>query len=253
MLRLFEIPLFLPKGKRIHPSMGSVFHGALMEHLPSELAGALHRESLRPYSQCVFFDRETGPVWRLGTMSDRIAQALLFGLEEGGSIFLRQKGYEVHLGEIRFVQECSFEDLADMAFGAETVPCEAMVSFLAPTSFKREGRYLLFPEVRLILQSLLMRWNAFCPDIRIEDEGLLETLTSHTAMTRYQLQSSVFALERQRITGFQGHVSLRFGGTDAMRRILVLLTMFAPFSGIGIKTALGMGAVQTSFFESGRE
>ena len=50
MLRLFEIPLFLPKGKRIHPSMGSVFHGALMEHLPSELAGALHRESLRPYS-----------------------------------------------------------------------------------------------------------------------------------------------------------------------------------------------------------
>lgn len=249
MLRLFEIPLFLPKGERIHPSMGSVFHGALMERLPSELAGRLHQESLRPYSQCVFLDRDKGPIWRLGTMSDYVAQALLFGLEEGGAIALHQKGYDVHLGEICCVQACSFDDLADIAFCAETVPHGAMFSFLSPTSFKRDGRYVLFPDVRLILQSLLMRWNALCPHIRLKEDNLVEKLTAQAAIVRYQLHSAVFSLERQRITGFQGNVTLRFGGTDAICRILTLLTIFAPFAGVGIKTALGMGAVQTVLLE----
>lgn len=29
------------------------------------------------------------------------------------------------------------------------------------------------------------------------------------------------------------------------RRLMALLLLFAPFSGVGIKTALGMGAVET--------
>ena len=34
-----------------------------------------------------------------------------------------------------------------------------------------------------------------------------------------------------------------------MRRILGMLFFFAPFVGIGIKTALGMGAVETRVWE----
>lgn len=39
---------------------------------------------------------------------------------------------------------------------------------------------------------------------------------------------------------------LRLCGTDSMKRIVTLLASFAPFAGIGIKTALGMGAVTSS-------
>ena len=31
MLKLFEIPLQMPEGERLHTSMGSLFHGALTD------------------------------------------------------------------------------------------------------------------------------------------------------------------------------------------------------------------------------
>ena len=97
--------------------------------------------------------------------------------------------------------------MADTAFTAEQAPHGAELTCLTPTSFKRDGRY---------------------------------------AIVRYDLHTASFSLERQRITGFRGRFALHFGGTDSMRRILALLASFAPFAGIGIKTALGMGAVTSA-------
>ena len=76
MLKLFEIPLQMPEGERLHTSMGSLFHGALMERFPVELVEVLHRQNVRPYSQSVFFDRERGPIWRIGTLDDVMEDAL---------------------------------------------------------------------------------------------------------------------------------------------------------------------------------
>ena len=247
MLKLFEIPLQMPEGQRIHPSMGSLFHGALMERFPSELAEVLHRQNVRPYSQSVFFDRARGPLWRIGTLDDVMESALLFGMAEGGEMLhLQQKGYEIQMKEIDCVEETSFEELADTAFTAEQAPHGAELTCLTPTSFKRDGRYALFPESRLIVQSLLQRWNAFCPEIPLEEENLASKLADHAPIVRYDLHTASFSLERQRITGFRGRFALHFGGTDSMRRILALLASFAPFAGIGIKTALGMGAVTSA-------
>ena len=42
MPQLFEAELILPPGERGVQSMGSLFHGALMERLPEGLAAFLH-------------------------------------------------------------------------------------------------------------------------------------------------------------------------------------------------------------------
>lgn len=246
MLKLFEIPLQLPEGERIHSSMGSIFHGALMELLPSELVEYLHEQNLRPFSQSVFFDRNKGPVWRIGVMSDVVENAFLFGLAEGETLRLQQKGYEIRLGEVRCVQQSSFEELAEQAFTAEETAQNMEMTFLTPTSFKRDGQYVLFPETRLILQSLLMRWNSLCPDIQLQEENLAGKLADKMPIVRYHLHSSAFSLERQRIHGFQGNLSFHSYGPDSVQRILLLLLSFAPYAGVGIKTALGMGAVSVS-------
>ena len=138
------------------------------------------------------------------------------------------------------------EALADAAFETDEVSRTVDCAFLTPTSFKRDGRYAIFPESRLIVQSLLQRWNAFCPEIPLEEEDLASKLADHAPIVRYDLHTASFSLERQRITGFRGRFALHFGGTDSMRRILALLASFAPFAGIGIKTALGMGAVTSA-------
>ena len=41
-------------------------------------------------------------------------------------------------------------------------------------------------------------------------------------------------------------MSLRIHGNDMVKRIITLLLNFAEYSGIGVKTALGMGAVKVS-------
>jgi hypothetical protein len=170
-------------------------------------------------------------------------------LRQGDGIFLRQKGYEVRLGERKLLAESSFEEIADTFFLQEAAPKGAELSFCTPTSFKREGRYVMLPDFFLICQSLLMRWNRFAKEIYLYDEDLTERMALACQLSKYALRSVPFSIEGHTIRGFCGTMHVRFFGTDGMRRILGMLFFFAPFVGIGIKTALGMGAVETRVWE----
>ena len=250
MLRRFEAELRLPDGVRASSSMGSVLHGALMELLPEDYADYLHTENLRPYSQSIRWDRERERViWRIGTLDQTAGELIGETLGRIESIFLRQKGYTVAVQNIRCVEERSYQDIADEYFRAETAPRGAEIHFLTPTSFKQGGAYIILPESALILQSLLARWNRFCPDIRIEEDDLAQILAVHTRLTRYALRSAAFSVEGYTIRGFRGQIALQFAGNDMVRRILGTLLAFAPYAGIGIKTALGMGAVETHIWK----
>ena len=68
MLTLLEVPVTLPEGMRVHASMGSILHGAMMERIPCELADALHESKMRPYSQSVVYDRDAGRVLWAGNL-----------------------------------------------------------------------------------------------------------------------------------------------------------------------------------------
>ena len=245
MLRLFEAELVLPAGERTVNSMGSILHGALMEFLPDWLVEALHKQGMRPYSQSIVWDKERGvALWRIGVLEEVTGLAIAEVLDQVQGFFLRQKGYEVVLRKVRFLEERSYEDVADEFFLAEEAPKGVELSFRSPASFKRDGQYVMLPEVGLICQSLLMRWNRFSEEIRLEEDELVQKLASSCRLWQYMLRSAPFSLEGKTIRGFRGEMGLRFFGTDAVRRILGMLFTFAPFAGVGIKTALGMGAVE---------
>ena len=250
MLRQFEAELYLPDGARAPASMGSILHGALIEQLPGDYADYLHTENLRPYSQSIRWDRERERViWRIGTLDRTAGEIIGAVLQSLEHIHLRQKGYTVDVQNIQCVEERSYQDIADEYFRAETAPRGAEIHFLTPTSFKQGGAYIILPESALILQSLLARWNRFCPDIRIEEDDLAQILAVHTRLTRYALRSAAFSVEGYSIRGFCGQIALQFAGGDMVRRILGTLLAFAPYAGIGIKTALGMGAVETHIWK----
>lgn len=246
MLRLTEIPLQFPQGERVHPSMGSIMHGALMELVGTETAARLHEMSLRPYSQCVYYDaRRREALWRLGTLSDTAYAHIVGSLEHcGGEIHLKQKGYTVGLGEVRSVQSCTYEELIQEVFKGEKVPSGAELSFVTTTSFKHDGQYEIFPDVRRIFYSVLSRWNQFSPVLPMTEEGIEDMLAEEAQIFRYSLESRAFSLERRQIRGFYGQIELRFGDNEMAARLMGVLLRFASFSGIGMKTALGMGAVQ---------
>ena len=248
-LYLFEVPLAFPEGVRVVSSMGSVFHGALMEQLPEEVAAHLHAEELRPYHQSILFTRERGAVWRFGVLDEGLYCLLWYIFSERAELELRQKGFSVALGEPRLLQETSEEALADAAFAGDEVLRSAACQFLTPTSFKRDGVYQMFPDTQLILQSLLGRWRRFSEQVRLDEQDLAARLAPACRISSYRLQSAPFSLERHTICGFRGQLRLYFAGNEMVRRLLRLLFSFAPFAGVGIKTALGMGAVDVIWKE----
>ena len=248
-LYLFEVPLAFPEGVHAVSSMGSVFHGALMEQLPAEVAAHLHAEELRPYHQSILFTRERGAVWRFGVLDEGLFCLLWYVFSELAAIELRQKGFSVALGEPRLLQATSEEALADAAFAGDEVLRSAACQFLTPTSSKRDGVYQMFPDTQLILQSLLGRWRSFSERVRLDEPDLAERLAPACRISSYRLQSAPFSLERHTIYGFRGQLRFYFAGNDMVRRIFRLLFSFAPFAGVGIKTALGMGAVDVFWKE----
>ncbi len=249
MLKLVEIELELPPNEKVNNSMGSVMHGVLMETVSSNVAAQFHEENLRPFSQCIYFDKDKNKsVWRIGILNLAAYESIILPLLDRKNIFIKQKGYQIFLRDFKILIDTSYENLADEIFPNSQIPRGADFKFLTPTSFKRDGGYIIFPENFLIIQSLLQRWNTFSPKIKIEENNLAEKLSTFCKISRYNLHSQKFSLEHQNIVGFSGKLSIYFAGNDMVNKILALLTKFAPFAGIGIKTALGMGAVSSEIF-----
>jgi CRISPR-associated endoribonuclease Cas6 len=76
------------------------------------------------------------------------------------------------------------------------------------------------------------------------DEDTLEQLIQNSVVSRYRLKTGVFPVEGRTIPGFIGTISIRFYGTETMMRYIRMLFQFGEYSGIGIKTGIGMGAIQ---------
>ncbi len=247
MLRCIEIPLVMPKQRHIRPSMGSVFHGALMEHIASDSASLYHQLTLRPYSQTVYWDaKRQNAFWRISTLTDDAYKRLVLPLQTVDTLWLQQKQYAVGLKDMKIMAQTSFEDLTQQFIKAAAAPAGAAWHCLSVVSFKQNGRYVILPDIRLFYQSLLQRWNVFSETITMEQDGLLEQLVSHCRLTKYQLRSQTFSVNGSTIYGCDGWLHYQFFGYDMLKRLQGLLAAFAPYAGIGVKTALGMGAVTTT-------
>ena len=244
MIRQTEYSLRTENGTRLTAAAGSVLHGALMEKLPAEAATAWHQNTVRPYSQGLYYDRRRErTIWRINTLTAEAAAVLDEALQAAGpQIFLKQKNLTVELAD-KAVRETTFEQLTEDAFTMEQ-PRGGELHFLTATGFKQAGRYVLWPETSLIWQSLLIRWNAFAEE-KIDSPDLHRELAELSELSKYQLRSQAYSVDGNTIFGFAGSMRLRFSGSDMARRILTLLTTFAPFAGVGIKTALGMGITDT--------
>ena len=245
MLRLTEIELWPQKDIRLYSSSGSVMHGALMDCVDEVTAAMLHTESLRPYSQYVWFDKARGcSIWRIGTVTDEAYELIVQPIWNCTELYLKQKQTQVALKHHVLIEHTTFEDIADTMFAGKEAPTGCDISFLTTTSFKHDHRYDIFPEIRRVFYSLILRWNQYADAIVLDQEGLEDILAQSCRITKYELRSQPFSLEHTSIYGFGGTLRLRFLGNDMTRRLMGLLLSLAPYTGIGVKTAMGMGAVQ---------
>ena len=225
---------------RPSPYWGALTHGMLMERLPEAWQARLHGDGPRPLSQWVEPGDGACFLWHLNVLDDALAGLVAPLLEEGARWRCR------HLEGDFTVERATRESLTPQAytkpfFLGEAAP-RLRMSFLTTTTHKAQGGYALFPSVELIAGALRRRLCDVAPDIVLSDDEVLEQIVARTRIARYRLQSGSFALEGARVQGYTGHVDLSVHGPDPLIRLADMLFCFAPWCGVGIKTALGMGA-----------
>ena len=245
MIRSLEIKLAAPTGVKLTQSACSLLHGVLMEHIDSTYAELLHQQSLRPYSQYLYFDKErTGVYWRLTALNKQADDELLgaaFSLPT--TVYLKKKQMEVQLVSKEYLKETSYADIAEKCFA------QPLAGKYLSCSFKSEGQYVIFPQPQFLLGSLVKRWNCFADKERLDALGLAQDLAQETYVADYKLSLHSFSVDGARIPAFRGLYVLGMKNNVMCNRIIAMLGEYANYSGIGIKTALGMGAVKTSLNE----
>lgn len=214
----------------------------MLERLDSKYVNFLHHQQMHPYSQYVH-RTETGMVWHIQTLNKEAYEQIIVPFAEEKDFFeIKHTGKLVPMvrKEIEMVKKEQL--MAD--FYNEAAVYSLTFEAITPMAFKQGGHYAILPDVRLICQNLMQRYSAVSGNIDMMDREALEQITDNVFVARHRICSRLFPMEDQNLPGFCGSVTLRCQGTETMARYLRLLLSFGEFSGVGIKTAMGMGAMR---------
>ena len=218
----------------------SNMQGILMENIDSGYAEHLHSLSYNPYSQAIIGrdDKE----WVIRTLTKEAYDGIILPLKELKSFEIKKKDIYLQVTETELKQKKK-QELLDEFYTGEA---EKYLSFdlQTPTSFKSNGRYVIIPTVRLLFQSLMNKYSASFENMEMFDEDALMEIEDHVEISDYRMKSCFFPMEGTKIPSFMGNIKLRSNGSDTLKRYMKMLLCFGEYSGVGIKSSMGMGAIK---------
>lgn len=237
-----KIKLELSCKEELAYQMSSLFHGVLMELLPEEYANELHSSKLHPYTQhleCI----ENTWYWVVTALNrqavDKILKDVLCNLEQ---IELKKKQIVINIIGKKY-EEMPYKQLMEH-FYHEEHGRYLQIHFVSPTAFKQHEKYVFYPDIRCFFQSIMNKYDAAVGEKVMFDEEALEQICDNSQIVRYDLKSVSFSLEGVRIPAFIGKITIKINGTKTMTDFANMLVEFGTYSGVGIKTALGMGCIR---------
>lgn len=228
-------------GAPIPSMMAYRLYGWLLEQLPEDIGRQLHEQGEKPLSQYIRYDKaENRTLWVVSVFQGELYELLEPVLESISCIALRQTTLQAALLDKR----CFASAQEFVLYARELrLPSRVTIRFHATSSFKQDGSYVIFPQERLLLRSLLAKWNAWFPEYSLDDGDAAAALERGVRITDYQLRSGRYTLKSARIPGFSGRLTLSSSLSAPMQEVRNLLLVFSTLCGIGIKTTLGMGGV----------
>lgn len=215
------------------------FYSCLLSLVSSDYAEWLHEQGETPISQCLYRENaET--LWKINLLDQSATDAFSPVLDNLRSLPLNSG--EINL---KLTEKSSFA-VEDLIASARAIESDRSFSFrvLSPTAFKQRGRYTVFPGTDLILQSLLNKWNTVFQSYPLDDEEAVRMISEGLRLADYDLRTTRFSMKDNRIPGFIGTMRIEARLSAPLMEIWKTLIEFSQYSGIGIKTALGMGGIK---------
>ena len=236
-----ELRIELDPSVQISYQQSSNLQGVIMEQIDTEYAQKLHESKLNPYSQYLL--KENGKInWYIKTTSEEAYEKIILPMSKLREITVKKKEMTIPVCSRNI--EITDEKTWLTEFYEKKCSGYLELNFLTPTAFKKDGRYVFYPDLELIYSSLMRKYTQASQDFEMFDSDTLESLTEQSEIIRYRLQTVPFPLEKVRITGFTGSVCIRIRGAETMARYVRMLMRAGEYTGIGIKTGIGMGAVR---------
>jgi CRISPR-associated endoribonuclease Cas6 len=212
-----------------------------MQKLESALADLLHEQGQGLINQYLSNFKANGCDWYI-TAFGETRWAVSLAVQKLDKICLEKYGTELTVTGIEVCAEFEEREFCEKYMLSENPSNRITLLFNSPTSFKSLGRYIIFPTKELILQSCINRWNSLACEHRLEDEDAVNHILSHCDIVRYRLKSTLFDFKGVFVPSFIGNLTFSVRGPEPLLRLFNLMTAFSRYCGVGIKTALGMGA-----------
>jgi CRISPR-associated endoribonuclease cas6 len=229
-------------GKDISYNKSSLFHGAIMELLPYEYANQLHLSQLRPYS--IHLEKEND-IWSLvvATMDEEAYSIIIAQtLSKLDKIYIKHDDKIIYIDE-KIINTLPKKSITQAFYNGETTKV-LDIGFITPTAFKSKGDYVFFPDLRLIYQSLMNKYDACSDNGFLFDSDILEELCKGSRISSYKLRSNYFQLEGIKIPAFTGSIRVKITANQTITNFINMLFEYGKYSGVGIKSSLGMGAIR---------
>ncbi len=224
-------------------ALGPMLQSVLLSHADAEYAELLHATGFNPYSQYCFKDSNGNFIWRINALTDDAAYRLLEPARKIESFTLRNISATFAVSK-QVSESESISCLLEKLHG--DADARYRIHFATPTAFKSKNRYVFMPDVHLIFQNLLMRYNqVYAGDNEIDSETI-DYIAAHTDITSYNLRSRYFPRtmgKQDKLPAFVGTITLHVAGPQSLRGLVSMLLAFGEAAGVGIKTSMGMGGM----------
>lgn len=207
----------------------------------------LNTYELKPYS-CNFQKDGGKYFWIINTLTKEARDyiALPFIKNDKDSNFIEYNNEIIKIKDIEVVQT-TYDSLISKNYLTKEKNNYITINFKTPTAFKSYGQYIFYPDISLIYKSIIRKYNEFSRDYEIDDDEILNFIVENTKVIDYKLKSTRFHLAGNKIPSFIGNVRIKIIGPETNKNLINLLLNFGEYSGVGIKTALGMGAIEIKY------
>lgn len=242
MITQIKMILEFPNAEEMFaPEWAYRLYAGCLKDVSNAYVEKLHGNATTPVSQ--FLKQENSKiVWTVNLLGEEAERNIK-------PVLLKKDRYDIPK-KIR-VREKTVKEIRDVEqlFAMASTLKKHRLDFVTATAFKSRGQYTNLPTIELCLNNLVRRWNDCFPECFIEDEDGqgIETLGKGLFCTQYRLHDCRYTMKGNCIYGFCGHLNIKNNMTGFHKELADALLLFSQYSGIGIKTALGMGGVEHSY------
>ncbi|MBQ9030230.1 MAG: CRISPR-associated endoribonuclease Cas6 [Parasporobacterium sp.] len=221
----------------------SLLQGVIMENIDPSYAEKLHEDGRKPYSQSIIIRGEEN-IWTINTLTRDAREGVIDPLLKEQFLRFKIEHNDMPVSIVsKELKEQAYSDLFN-AFYTQEAKNTFIIDFQSPTAFKKDGHYVFYPDLYLIYHSLMRKLDSVSDRESMYSYETLEQLVNCSEIIAYSIYSVRHSIEGVKIPAFMGKITVRVRGTQTMSNFANLLFEFGNYSGIGIKTAIGMGRVE---------